>query len=145
MKANPVVDAGVAQVNKGKQQAVEARAAQLVNDILSDQGKIADREKMIAANRVELEKLSRAAITVISVFGSPFSPELNPNEKTISDVIARMNEGNQKMVEATASFHASAIVNEQESIKVIETRIARSRKELSELSSDSITITQVTG
>ncbi len=140
---NAVVAEAVDKINEQRTEQVQIEAIRLIGCISNEQAKIAGCNERITTLRVEADKLVKNVISETSVLGSPL-PD-NANRETIAAVVAKANKDRQFTIEQSAGRLTNAIVSEQDTIVLVEKRIAELRTALLKLTVPTVSVEQVVG
>lgn len=145
--SNTVINKAVQNLNAEAQARNEAAAQRLVLNILAEREAIAKESKAIEGWQVELKKLQEASVTDEKVLGVALPPEgqRNHSQKTIADVIEKMNKAAQDSVAAASGRLSRNIIDTQAGITARNKRIAEMLEDIAKLEAPAITPEAVAG
>ncbi len=141
---NTIINSALDLVNQNRLSAVVQKASPLVDSILNKNAAIATSNARISQLQIELKAVSTSDITDLSVMGGALDSTTAAGG-TIAHVLAQMNKAKQDEVACKASRLSQAILNEQATIETLNQQIAKLRTDLSSLTVETVTETQVVG
>lgn len=142
---NNIIQNAIATINASNQKNVEGQAQVIIGRILNERMTVNSLDESMAAYLTELNKLSLDVVDAKSVLGRDIGSTPNPNEVTIANAIAKLNEDRQKSVEIQSNSLLSCFKGKQAQKVESDKRIADLVKQLNELTVPTVDASVITG